>query len=147
MAAEEQEQQHNQHQQGNEQQQEGDQQEAEAGAGQQKEAEAEAEAEHQQGGNDEAAQWAAWREWQQHNPHGTYAVPGGAADDSYARYMRPEDHYWEAVPAQQLAEAASAGERVAAGGPLAEQQQTGQDEAAEQALGLIAGYGSDSDQD
>jgi hypothetical protein len=87
---------------------------------------------------DEAAQWAAWQEWQQQHPGG-WQPPSGADDP--VRYMRPEDHYWEAYYSQ----AAGSGDQAGQAGQAGGEQLEGGEDAAEHALGLIAGYGSDSD--
>ncbi|EFN52859.1 hypothetical protein CHLNCDRAFT_138339 [Chlorella variabilis] len=102
---------------------------------------------------DEAAQWAAWQAWQQQHPGGYYPSGAAAADD-YTRYMRPEDHYWQQAQEQGWAAGAAGAAAAAAAGtvvvaaqqPLSHQEaEQDEDEAAEQALGLIAGYGSGSD--
>ncbi len=97
-----------------------------------------------------AAQWEAWHAWQAQHPGGHYPQPGGA-EDSYVRYMRPDDVYWEQHAQQQ--EAHQGGTSGAAAAAAAEdgrpencdQAAENADEVAQEALGLIGGYGSDSD--
>lgn len=96
-----------------------------------------------------SAQWDAWHAWQAQHPGSHYPQPGGAGQDSYARYMRPEDAYWEQQAQQQQAEqgGASGAAAAAAGGGGHEQEEAAEDadEVAQEALGLIGGYGSSSE--
>lgn len=96
-----------------------------------------------------AAQWEAWHAWQAQHPGGRYPQPGGAGEDSYARYMRPDDVYWEQQAQQQAQQGVASGGGAAAaagdGHGQHEEAAGNADEGAQEALGLIGGYGSGSE--
>jgi hypothetical protein len=111
---------------------------------------------------DEVAQWAAGEAWQAKQAGGYY--PGSfTGGDDYLRYLRPEDQWAQAQAAGAAAAAAAAAAGPGGVAPTAatttqqqrqqqqQRQEHGQheqqaaDAVAQEALGLIGGYGSGSD--